>query len=125
MTRTLLIVEDDDDAREALATILEMEGYSVVDARQGAEALSMLRQGLVPALILLDMRMPGMDGRGFLEEMRGDGRIGSIPVVCFSGEPALQPIRPPVVASLRKPTDLETLLSTLLLTLRERPSVEP
>jgi CheY-like chemotaxis protein len=67
---TLLVVEDDDVAREALAAVLRRAGYRVVPAANGEEALAALRAGPAPDLILLDMLMPVLDGWHFLDHFR-------------------------------------------------------
>ena len=74
-----------------MATLLDLKGYSVVTAANGAEALRVARQQL-PCLILLDLIMPVMDGLQFRAEQLADAALSSIPVVCVSG--ALQRRRP-------------------------------
>ena len=63
----VLLVEDDDDLREAEAGFLSRAGFRVASARDGREALDLIAQGM-PAVIFLDMRMPGMDGWAFARE---------------------------------------------------------
>jgi two-component system, OmpR family, response regulator MprA len=58
----LLVVDDDDDFRGSLAEALELEGYLVAEASNGAQALEWLREGERPAAVLLDLWMPTMDG---------------------------------------------------------------
>src|SRR5687768_4222777 len=80
--KTLLIVEDNPATRESLAGVLETEGYRVIMAKNGREALDRLQSGPAPDLILLDMLMPVMDGWHFLGELkRSVSRIRSIPIV--------------------------------------------
>jgi CheY-like chemotaxis protein len=69
----LLVVEDDDEIRDFVALLLETEGYAVRTARNGAEALDVVRDH-TPELILLDMRMPVMDGWAFARAYRS--RLG-------------------------------------------------
>lgn len=79
---SILLVEDDDDLRDLVKTILEMENFHVQTARHGQEALERVREHL-PDLILLDMTMPVMDGRTFAREFRalhGD----SVPIVVIT-----------------------------------------
>jgi CheY-like chemotaxis protein len=71
--RTLLVVEDNDAAREWAALLLRDGGYAVATAANGQEALEYLRAGPPPDLILLDMLMPGLDGWHFLEQFQRDG----------------------------------------------------
>jgi CheY-like chemotaxis protein len=70
---TILVVEDNDVAREGLAADLRRAGYAVATAADGAQALEALRAGPPPGLILLDMLMPVLDGWHFLGRLRQDG----------------------------------------------------
>src|SRR5215471_4078459 len=65
----VLIVDDDEDIRESVASILRVEGYDVDVACHGKEALDRLVTAAPPSLILLDLMMPVMDGRTFLQEL--------------------------------------------------------
>ena len=69
----VLVVEDNDAARESLALFLGREGYEVILAANGEEALNHLHRGLKPDLILLDMLMPVLDGWHFLEQLQQEG----------------------------------------------------
>ena len=81
----VLIVDDDNDVRSALAELLEEEGFSVEGAPNGREALALLRGGTVhPAVILLDLMMPGMDGWDFRHEQMRDPKLAAVPVVIVS-----------------------------------------
>ena len=83
--RAVLVVDDDLDIREALADILEDRGFEVMTAANGREALTLLRKlDTPPAVILLDLMMPIMDGYGFLEEHRKDASLASIPVAIIT-----------------------------------------
>jgi CheY-like chemotaxis protein len=88
----VLIVDDDAFARFVLKECLEGEGYDVACAGNGREALDQLRGGKPPALILLDLSMPEMDGRTFLQRQRQNPALAGIPVVLLSGEPELDEI---------------------------------
>lgn len=79
-TKTLLVVEDDAVTREAVGAVLRREGYNVISAANGEEALARLRSGLQPDLILLDMLMPVLDGWHFLQEIRAEGP-SPIPII--------------------------------------------
>ena len=61
----VLLVEDDLDIRQSMRFLLELDGFKVVTAANGAQALSQLRRGLRPCVILLDLMMPIMDGFEF------------------------------------------------------------
>jgi excisionase family DNA binding protein len=79
----VLVVDDDDRLREFMRVNLELEGYSVREASSGEEALEAI-EDQAPALVLLDVVMPGIDGWQMLQRMQE--RHGSIPVIMFSGQ---------------------------------------
>jgi CheY-like chemotaxis protein len=108
----VLIVEDDGDLRGALAECLRLEGYCVAEASDGAGALACLRDGARPALILLDLIMPRMDGSQFLGAVREEGGLARIPVVLVTGTPP-QDLEGKVQAILMKPIGVDDLLAQL------------
>jgi CheY-like chemotaxis protein len=77
----VLVVDDEPDIRATVSAMLEIEGYSVDLAANGADALEALESGR-PDLILLDMRMPVLDGWGFAAEMRRRGH--RVPIVVMT-----------------------------------------
>jgi CheY-like chemotaxis protein len=82
---TVLLVEDDEDIRVTVSEILHDEGFTVVGAVDGDDALRYLRAaGEVPRLILLDLMMPVMDGWAFRAAQLADARLAAIPVVILS-----------------------------------------
>jgi len=81
--RRVLVAEDDDDLRSAIVKLLEIHGYSIVEATAGAEALAATRSGDVD-LILLDLGLPGINGL-VARELRQDARTAGIPVVAITG----------------------------------------
>jgi CheY-like chemotaxis protein len=109
----VLPVEDDEGNREAMASFLAAEGYRVVPAVNGLEALHRLRDGADPSIILLDVQMPVMDGLQFRREQMRHAAIARIPVVVCSAED--DPRDPSLAAQhwLRKPVDPTELLTTL------------
>jgi CheY-like chemotaxis protein len=109
---TILIAEDDDAIRDALAELLEEEGYRVVTARNGAEALSRLAALPRPRLVLLDLMMPVMSGWELLKHLRADPETRDIPVLVLS---ASQPAAPPAGADgfFSKPVRIGALLDSL------------
>src|SRR5262245_3958654 len=113
--KTILLVEDDHDIRDALGQILEEEGYRVYGAGNGREALDFLASSPVPSLILLDLMMPVMNGWQFREEQLKDKRLAPVPVIVISADPNLQPKASTLNAAaiLRKPIALDDLLSAL------------
>ena len=110
--RPILLIEDDPALRNATKQLLEGNGYTVVAASDGREALRRLRDGLRPALILLDLRMPVMDGATFRMEQIRDAALRSLPVVVLSADGAAR--RNAIFDGLpqyRKPLDGEELLA--------------
>lgn len=111
----VLAVDDDYDVLFALQDVLEMEGYRVIPARSGREALELLRKGLRPAVILLDLMMPEVSGWEFRAQQVADPELAGIPVVVVSG----QGLSDREVATLgvdgylKKPVDLEQLLTAV------------
>ena len=82
----LLLVEDDRSLGNSLKEFLTSEGYSVLYAENGREALEILRAcRVLPKLILLDLMMPVLDGWGFLLERRKEARLFGIPIVIMTG----------------------------------------
>jgi CheY-like chemotaxis protein len=82
-TKTILVAEDDADVRNFVSRVLELEHYQVVGAGDGEEALELARTGEI-ALVLLDLRMPVLDGWSVLRQMRNDPALSSIPVIVLS-----------------------------------------
>lgn len=111
----ILIVEDDADLREALSEILREEGYSVAGAEHGRDALDLLRRQKHPALILLDLTMPVMNGWQFRAEQRGDPELSGIPVVILSAGDHLAEHMVPLGIHdyIPKPIELPHLLRTI------------
>jgi CheY-like chemotaxis protein len=110
-----LIVEDDVDMRESLGEILQDEGYDVVGAANGQEALHHLQQGDLPCLILLDLMMPVMSGWEFREQQRQDTRLSQVPVAILTGvrNSSNQLAALDAVGTFQKPVDLNALLATV------------
>ncbi len=87
--RLILVVDDERDVHTLLTDLLRGEGYDVVTATDGAEALEYLRAATtLPYLILLDLVMPNVDGWQFIEMRSHDPRLAGIPVVLISGQVA-------------------------------------
>jgi CheY-like chemotaxis protein len=88
-TDTILVVEDHKSAREALATILQREGFAVALATNGQEALDYLRSQPTPRVILLDMLLPVLDGWHFLEQLKLLDLMPWPRVVVTTGSPSI------------------------------------
>lgn len=120
--RTALIVDDHRLLRELYRTVLEAEGLSTAETSNGAEALLWL-QSRTADIILVDLDMPVMDGRGFLEYRVREPRIRRIPVLVVSGqleEPKLRHSLSRLAADqmLRKPVGCEELVGAVRKLLR-------
>lgn len=84
MTAPILVVDDNQDTRDALRRLLQIRGHPVVTARDGQDALAYLRNGGTACLIILDLYMPRVDGRLFRAAQLGDASLARIPVIVFS-----------------------------------------
>ena len=112
--KTVLLVEDDPDIRDIVQDVLEAEGYDVVPASHGRQALEFLndvRGRVPPDLVILDMMMPLVDGRHVLDAIRNDQSLSSIPVVVMSAVSHEKPVG--AAAFLRKPFSLDTLFDAV------------
>jgi CheY-like chemotaxis protein len=112
--KTVLLIEDDDDVREAVEQILVDEGFRVVAAPDGGAALDVLAQGDHQfCTIILDVLMPGVDGAEFLARARD--RLRSIPVLLFSASQLPGHLRndPQVKDLIPKPVEVEVLLEKI------------
>ncbi len=79
----VLVVDDDEDARHRLKTVLEREGWTVSEAGNGVQAIERVKQ-VIPQLILLDLTMPVMDGFSFLSALRARPEWAHVPVVVLT-----------------------------------------
>lgn len=116
----VLIVDDDDDLRDALAEALIDEGYVVAMACNGREGLDRLQDNLkagrLPGVVLLDLLMPVMNGWEFCEAVRSDPATARIPIVGMSGAVSRDPGSPYFIAVddfVAKPINMPDLLAKL------------
>lgn len=116
----MLIVEDDADTRDMLATLLSTQGFHAVTAEDGLEALHVLRTVRhrapdVPCLILLDLTMPRLGGHEFRRAQLDDPIVASVPMAVMSGaidaEARGQALG--AVATVTKPIDFTVLLDVV------------
>lgn len=85
MTEKILIVDDDFDTLRLVGLMLERQGYSIVAAENGQQALQALGKEK-PDLVLLDVMMPGMDGYEVARRIRKDSELGDIPIIMFTAK---------------------------------------
>jgi two-component system chemotaxis response regulator CheY len=115
-SRSILVVDDDYDIREALSEVLRDEGFSVHVACNGREAMDWISgHGNRPCMILLDLMMPVMDGATFLRLRKEDPALAPIPVVVITAGGDCQQLeaRNDVQECIRKPISLPKLLAAM------------
>jgi len=114
--KTILIIEDQADMRENIATILHMEGYEVLEAGDGREGLNVAREDK-PDLILCDVMMPKIDGHGVLQALRADRTISGTPFIFLTARGEKQDQRTGMNLGaddyLIKPVSAEDLLNAV------------
>ncbi len=109
----ILLVEDDLATRVSMRAALQENGFAVVEATNGQEALDRLRSGPLPDLILLDLIMPVMNGTEFLDAQRKDPALAGIPVVIVSAASQAQAVSLCTAGYLQKPLDVEELTAVV------------
>lgn len=123
-TKTILVVDDDDGVRSLVRAVLRRHGHNVDTARDGAEALSKIREDSY-SLILLDLMMPKIDGLEVMRKIEEDGIVShALIVVMTAADDSLiaQLDRRRVHGVIRKPFDIEELaeIVTESINVRER-----
>jgi CheY-like chemotaxis protein len=113
MSKNILVVEDEQPIRQMIQDVLELHGYNVFTAANGAEGLQRLSQIVPePCLVLLDLMMPGTNGWQFLDVQRNDPKFADIPVViCSAYKESAKSIHPNGI--IEKPIHLTELLGTV------------
>jgi CheY-like chemotaxis protein len=113
-TCAVLLVEDDPGLRAVMAEVLALEGFEVRSAANGRDALAVLGQWRSD-LIVTDLNMPIMDGRGFREELARRPRLAGIPVIVLSAALTDDDMadRLGAAAVLRKPCDFDVLIDAI------------
>jgi DNA-binding response OmpR family regulator len=84
--KTVLLVDDEPHMRSANSMVVEARGHRAVTAENGRKAIDALVEGLRPALIVLDVVMPEMDGFQVLERVRGDLGLTDVPVIMLTAQ---------------------------------------
>jgi CheY-like chemotaxis protein len=110
--RPILIVDDDPAILATISEALDLEGFPVVTAANGAEALDVIDRS-PPALVLLDMRMPVLDGWGFMSAVRDRGLILSVVVMTAAADARRWGREINAQGVLAKPFELDELLGTV------------
>ncbi len=106
----VVVVEDDEDTRELLKTVLQRRGYRVATAADGLDGLDLLRATDAVCFVLVDLFMPRMDGFELLRAMINDPRLADLPVCLSTSAPDAAPLG---VACLPKPIDLARLFAMI------------
>jgi CheY-like chemotaxis protein len=106
----VVVVEDDEDTRELLKTVLQRRGYRVATATDGLDGLNLLRTTDSVCFVLVDLFMPRMDGFGMLRAMVNDPKLANLPVCLSTSAPNAAPLG---VACLPKPIDLPRLFAMI------------
>jgi len=109
---SILVVEDDQDIREAVSELLELEGYTVASASNGQEGLSVLASLRQPCLVLLDLMMPVLTGYEFLERLRITGTQSLVPVLIMTASHVTE-LPTGATGLLRKPVEMTHLLQSV------------
>ena len=104
----VLVIDDDPDILSALQDVLELSGYGVAAFGKATEALAWLEHGGHPAVIILDLMMPDMNGWEFRAELAARPEVAGVPVVVLSGARNSADVQ--ADAHLTKPVDLQVLL---------------
>lgn len=113
-TTRILVVEDREDLRDLLVTLLESEGYAVETADDGARALERIHSGVHYDVVLLDLLLPVVDGLEVLAQLRREGEPHA-PIVAMSALPSLrtEANRLGACAFVGKATDIDALLAVV------------
>jgi CheY-like chemotaxis protein len=110
----VLVVDDDEAIRDAMREALEEDGYDVVTAGNGVEALEVLQAVPAPSAIVVDMMMPIMDGWQLVQRLKSDSRLSQIPVIAMSAGGNRTLATSPVCKDyLAKPVKVSRLLEAI------------
>lgn len=116
MKKKILVVEDTAEALENLRELLEMEGFEIITATNGEDAMYKFYL-YVPDIIITDLRMPKMDGLAFIEKIKKTETLRSIPIIVFSANATPENERKSLQLGagifLKKPCPTETLLESI------------
>lgn len=116
MKKKVFIIEDDMEILGTIEELLTDEGYEVLTAKNGQDAIDQLKtMSQLPQLILLDLMMPIKDGIGFREDQTEDSRLKEIPVILMSadGQIEAKKLKMGIENHLKKPLDIDVLLTLI------------
>ncbi len=127
MKKLILIIEDNEQALYLLTYILKKHGYDVIQAHDGREGIELAGQ-IVPALILLDIQLPLLDGYAVARRLRSNPALADVPIIAVTSY-AMVGDRERILAAgcmgdIEKPIDPDTFMSQIEQYLRIRPSDE-
>jgi CheY-like chemotaxis protein len=115
MAKTILLIEDNDIAREGIAVMLGSHGYTVIAKKNGQDALDYPEAQPAPDLILLDMLMPILDGWSFLERRKGIDKLAGVSIIVMTSGIITREwaVDHGAVGFVRKPVDTDALLKEI------------
>lgn len=126
--RLIAVVDDNPDNCDILKRRLERRGYRVVTAGRGEELLQKVEEGVYPALVLLDLMMPGLDGLATLKRLRESERTRDTPIIMISAagedETIVRALREGANDYVTKPLNFDVLLARIETQLRMRDALE-
>jgi CheY-like chemotaxis protein len=105
--KSVLIVEDETELRDSLRELMEEEGYEVLVAADGREALEQLASAR-PSVVILDLIMPVMSGNELYDAMQADPSLATIPIIISTSDPSRSPSGVPV---MKKPVNIRRLIA--------------
>jgi CheY-like chemotaxis protein len=109
----VVVIEDEEEARIFLSRILELEGFVVVGFANGRAALEYLQASPAPSLIILDIRMPEMDGFELRAALLRDPRLAKLPVIVVTALDPAECANMAAVRFFRKPVDVDGLIAAV------------
>lgn len=113
MAPNILVVDDDPTLQRVVTRFLQVEGFSPISATNGLEALTFLRDGGRVDVILLDLRMPVMDGWTFRQHQRADPALAAIPVIVLAGADTERVAELAAAAAFQKPAPLAEVVAAI------------
>jgi CheY-like chemotaxis protein len=110
--KPILLIEDSEDIRDVFSTWMDMEGYKIESCGTAEEALQLLRGGLEPCMMLVDLSLPKIKGDEFIEKVLEEELTKGAPIYVFSAHSVQTPIDG-THGWVRKPVDLNQVIGIL------------